>query len=81
MATNLTPPGTLRELDRRMSDGIDVSLLWDEGANRLVVSVFDVRSGEAFSLDASPEKALEVFHHPYAHAFHSVLAMREPPAA
>ena len=68
MATNSTREGTLRELDRRLSNGIDVSLLWDERDNSVMVSVVDIRSGESFDLEASPDNALDVFRHPYAHA-------------
>jgi hypothetical protein len=68
MATNFTRQDTLKELDRRLSNGIDVSLLWDERDNSVMVSVVDIRSGKSFDLEASPDNALEVFHHPYAHA-------------
>jgi hypothetical protein len=68
MATNSTLEGTLRELDRRLSTGIDVSLLWDERDNSVLVSVVDMRTGESFDLEASPDNALDVFRHPYAHA-------------
>jgi|tagenome__1003787_1003787.scaffolds.fasta_scaffold20247092_2 hypothetical protein len=81
MATDLTT-GTLRELDRRLSNGIDVSLLWDERDNSLMVSVVDIRSGESFEVEASPENALEVFHHPYAHAaLQGLVTTRQSPAA
>ena len=68
MATNSTRHGTLKELDRRLSNGIDVSLLWDEHDNSVFVSVVDIRSGDSFDLEVSPDSALEVFRHPYAHA-------------
>lgn len=82
MATNSTRQGTLKELDRRLSNGIDVSLLWDEGNNRVMVTVVDIRSGKSFDLEASPDNALEVFHHPYAFAARQGLrATHQPPAA
>ena len=34
----------------------------------LTVSVQDWRTGEAFELTAEPQRAMDVFHHPYAYA-------------
>ena len=58
-----------RELDRRMSDGIEVRLLWCQNDGRVSVAVTDTKTGEAFELPVGKdERALEVFHHPYAYA-------------
>ena len=59
---------TLIELDDRHADGIDVRLLWDPSGNRILVSVFDSKSGEAFEVEADPALSLDVFHHPFAYA-------------
>lgn len=58
----------IRELDHRMDDGIDVTLLWYPQTSRVSVAVVDVRSGEAFELTVAGEGALEAFKHPYAYA-------------
>ena len=56
-----------RELDRRMSDGIEVRLLWCQNDGRVSVAVSDTKTGEAFALAVGEdERAVEVFHHPYA---------------
>ena len=60
-------PTTTRELDRRESNGIEVTLLWDSSSNRLAVSVID-SLGSSFALPVEPADALEAFHHPYAYA-------------
>jgi hypothetical protein len=60
--------GSLRELAYRESDGLQVSLLWDERHDWLTVSVLDTKNGESFALEAAREKALDVFHHPYSYA-------------
>jgi YD repeat-containing protein len=62
------------ELDIRTTDGIDVRLLWDKSENRLSVTASDVRSGETVEVEVRDhERALDVFHHPYAYAaFHGV---------
>ena len=82
MTTNSTRQGTPKELDHRLSNGIDVSLLWDERDNSVMVSVVDIRSGRSFDLEASPDNALEVFRHPYAHAARQGIRItHQPPAA
>jgi hypothetical protein len=65
---------TLRELDHRVSDGIDVRLLWRPEDDRAIVAVSDAKTGESFTLEVAPhQSALDVFHHPYAYAPDSVL--------
>jgi hypothetical protein len=67
-------PHTMRELDSRSADGIQVQLLWSEADGRVVVAVADGKSGDGFSIEVGDgDSALEVFHHPYAYA-----ASREP---
>jgi hypothetical protein len=56
-----------RELTQRESDGIFVSLLWDDEDGRLTVTVSDCRTGEAFEVETQAADAMEVFHHPYAY--------------
>jgi hypothetical protein len=62
---------TMREMDHRHSDGIDVRMLWDSADDRVIVTVSDAKTGEALELTVAPhENALDVFHHPYAYAAH-----------
>jgi hypothetical protein len=59
----------LRELDRRVHDGIDVRLLWLPRDNRVIVAVDDVKTGECFRIEVPfGGDALDVFHHPHAYA-------------
>jgi len=59
----------LRELDHRVNDGIDVRLLWRAHDDRVLVAVSDAKTGESFTLEVGTgERALEVFHHPFAYA-------------
>lgn len=63
-----SPTGT-RELDSRTSDGIHVRLLWHTDEERVSVAVEDTKTGELFEVPVTdPERALDVFHHPYAYA-------------
>jgi hypothetical protein len=56
------------ELAYRSNDGLEVWLLWTRLENRLSVVVHDGRQETSFELDVDPERALDVFHHPYAYA-------------
>ena len=57
------------ELETRVSDGIRVRLLWDGHDGRVSVAVEDRKTGEAFRVAVrSSDRALDVFHHPYAYA-------------
>jgi hypothetical protein len=57
------------ELMSRESSGITVRLLWSRATNLVTVAVADVPNGEYFELVLDEdEPALEVFHHPFAHA-------------
>jgi hypothetical protein len=67
MTTNQTT--ALRELDHRVSDGIDVRLLWRPRDNRALVAVSDAKTGESFTIEvADDQRALEVFRHPFAYS-------------
>src|SRR5262245_13678650 len=57
-----------RELANRANDGVVVVLLWHQVTNELTVAVSDERTGAYYELAADPDKALDVFNHPYAHA-------------
>jgi hypothetical protein len=59
----------MRELHSRVNDGIRVLLLWSETDGRVAVSVDDARTSEVFAVEVrSHDRALDVFHHPYAYA-------------
>jgi hypothetical protein len=67
MTTNQT--AALRELDHRVSDGIDVRLLWRPHGYRALVAVSDAKTGQSFTIEVGrDQRALDVFHHPFAYA-------------
>ena len=57
-----------RELAVRASNGTQVRLLWRQGTRQLWVEVWEPATSSALRIQAQPENALEVFHHPYAYA-------------
>ena len=60
---------TTRELHSRVSDGIKVRMLWNEHDGRVTVTVVDDKTADAFVVEVlTGERAMDVFHHPYAYA-------------
>ena len=60
---------SLHELHSRINDGIHVRLLWGKDDDRVVVAVDDAKTGERFAIDVPRgERAMDVFHHPFAYA-------------
>jgi hypothetical protein len=57
----------MTELAHRISNGLDVSLLWSRRTGRLVVIVADLHTADVFTLDAPRDRALDVFNHPFAY--------------
>ena len=57
-----------RELAHRSNNGIEVTLYWLDGTDRLAVAVADTGSGDSFELPVESRVALDAFHHPYAYA-------------
>jgi hypothetical protein len=60
---------TMREVHSRVSDGIHVRMLWNEHDGRVTVAVADSKTGDAFVVAVRDgDRAMDVFHHPYAYA-------------
>jgi hypothetical protein len=58
-----------RELAHREADGVEVTLLWHPVGDFVTVTVVDSRSQEQFELVLGEgDRAMDVFHHPYAYA-------------
>jgi hypothetical protein len=72
---------TMRELTSRISDGIHVRMLWSERDGQVTVAVADSKTGDAFAVDVRDgERAMDVFHHPYAYAAWRKIDLRVPAA-
>jgi hypothetical protein len=59
---------TTADLAYRKSGRYEVVLFFDTTSRELRVSVLDDVTGVAYDLPVRPDEALEVFHHPFAHA-------------
>ena len=62
------PDSERRELARRSSAGVDVTLYWHPTLDELTVCVRDQRHGAYFEIRAQRDLALDVYNHPYAYA-------------
>ena len=57
-----------RELARRSSAGVDVTLYWHPTLDELIVCVWDKHHGAYFEIRPQRYLALDVYNHPYAYA-------------
>lgn len=69
-----------RELDRRLTAGLEVVLYW-HGADTVSLFVHDTSTGEGFELEVEATHALDAFRHPYAYAAGSGVSRAQWPAA
>jgi hypothetical protein len=81
MFVSTTPQSAIRELDRRTSDGIEVSLLWNSRTNQVSVAVEDRHGGELFEVTVQGADALDAFRHPYTYRASELLPMICPGTA
>jgi hypothetical protein len=65
---DMTFPGARRELARRVSGGIEVTLYWSPEDNSTSIEVEERDSGElVLAFPVPRERALDAFYHPFAH--------------
>ncbi len=76
---------SMRELDCRFVNGLQVQLWWDPETTCIWVSVRDARTASQFLIEVrESEQPLDVFHHPFAYAPRqrlAAVAARPGPAA
>ena len=63
------PDSERRELARRSSAGVDVTLYWHPTLDDLLVCVLDERHDAYFEIRPQRYLALDVYYHPYAYAY------------
>jgi hypothetical protein len=62
-----TVPDARRELARRVSGGIEVTLYWDAADNSTSIELWQPASEERLAVAVPRERALDAFYHPFAH--------------
>ena len=55
-----------RELARRVSGGIEITLYWSVGDNGTSIEVWQPSTEELLTFPVAHERALEAFYHPFA---------------
>jgi hypothetical protein len=58
---------TRRELARRVSGGLEITLFWDRRDNSTSIDLRHEAIDETISFRVPPGKALQAFHHPFVH--------------
>jgi hypothetical protein len=64
MSTSAQHRSLRRELARRVSGGLRITLYWKSDDNRTTISVYQPSTGETISFKVAPDRALDAFHHP-----------------
>ena len=57
----------VHELDRRVGDGLEITLLWSAPTNRVFLSVKDERHDAQIEIEVDPAHARDAFLHPFAY--------------
>ena len=58
---------TLIELAERSNDGVEVRLLWDRGADEVVLEVYDDKTGTLTEVQVPRDRAMDAFRHPFVY--------------
>ena len=69
---------TVKELDARTADGIDVRLFWHPVSEAISIAVFDSTREEVFEFVIEPGDALDAFNHPFAYAAFQGIPFQAP---
>jgi hypothetical protein len=56
-----------RELARRANDGLEITLYWDARDNTTTIEVHHAETAETIAFPVPAHRALDAFHHPFAH--------------
>ena len=67
MSTTPLTCAARHELARRVSGGLEITLFWDGRDGSTSIDIHTASSGETTSFRVPPGRALDAFHHPFAH--------------
>jgi hypothetical protein len=74
MKTALPTDPFARELARRVSGDLEITLYWNPVDDSVSVEIYHFSTDVTIAVAVPPDRALDAFHHPFAH-------VAEPPAA
>ena len=70
MSTTAVTEDVRRELARRVNGGLEIALFWDRRDNSTSIDVPHSEIDETISFRVPSDRALDAFHHPFAHLEH-----------
>ena len=56
-----------RELAHRCTGGLEITLYWQVNDDSTSIEIHQPATGETISFTVPPHRALDAFHHPFAH--------------
>jgi hypothetical protein len=56
-----------RELARRVTGGVEITLYWDAHDDSTSIEVYQAATAETIAFPVPADRALDAFHHPFAH--------------
>jgi hypothetical protein len=56
-----------RELARRANGGLEITLYWNVRDNSTTIEVHHTDTAETIAFPVAADRALDAFHHPFAH--------------
>jgi hypothetical protein len=67
MSTTTAAGATRHELATRFNGGIEITLFWDRRDNSTSIDLHHLGTDTTISFRVPPGRALDAFHHPFAH--------------
>jgi hypothetical protein len=67
MNTTTITGASRRELATRVNGGLEITLFWDRRDNSTSIDIRHATTNETISFRVPPGRALDAFHHPFAH--------------
>src|SRR5262245_21429804 len=74
-------PAARRELAQRVNDGLEITLYWNEHDNSTSIEVHHSTTGQTIGFLVPRDRALDAFHHPFAHLANKVPSPEIPAAS
>jgi len=72
MSTTTVTRGSRHELATRVNGGVEITLFWDRRDNSTSIDIRYPTTEETISFRVPHGRALDAFHHPFAHLAHQI---------
>jgi hypothetical protein len=78
MSTTTVTDASHRELASRVTGGLEITLFWDTRDNSTSIDLYHPATDQTISFRVPPGRALDAFHHPFAHLANQLERDRQP---